>query len=155
MFLLKLLVGVSAIAVAVKIGKDRACKDKRVYLFFNALALMCDKILTDLSYKKSDVNSLLKGDFNSIELNKTLKTYIKSNKLILPSFLNGDETFLVSELFNSLGKLDTASQIRHIEVYKAEVNKIAKEKYENYKKYSTLFVKLGFVGGLLIFVLVI
>ena len=155
MFVLKLLIGISSIIFSVKIGVDLAKKDKNTYQFFNSLINLCDKIISDLSYKKSNIDSLLSTKFQSIELNDMLNNYVKNKKLVLPSFVSIDERFLIEDIFSSLGKVDSASQIKNLEAYKIELIKITNEKYVKYKKFNTLFIKLGFISGLLVFILVI
>lgn len=155
MFILKLLVGVLSIIVAVKIGKDKAEKDKNEYLYFNSLVVLCDKILSDLSYKKSKINELLSIKFNSSELNETLNSYLKGKNVELPVFLNEEEQFLVIDMLNTLGKSDTVAQIHSVNAFKNEFIKISNDKFTKYKKYNALFMKLGFISGLLIFILVI
>ncbi len=155
MFVLKLLVGILSIILAVKIGADFALKDKKVYEFFNSLINLCDKIIADLNYKKSNIKVILSNKFQSNDLNLLLKKFVKEKKLEFPNYLLKEEVFLIEDLFASLGKADTNSQILSVEAFKVELKKIAKEKYEKYKKYNTLFVKLGFISGLLIFIMVI
>ena len=70
MFILKVFVGVLSIIFAVKIGKDKASNDKEEYLYFNGLVNLCDRFLSDLSYKKSTIDSVLKDNFNSKELTR-------------------------------------------------------------------------------------
>ena len=155
MFVLKLLIGILSIVISVKIGADKAKKDKSAYDYFNGLVNLCDKILSDLSYKKSNIDKLLSIKLQSKDLNDTLNYYLKSNELKFPDYISVDERFLIEDIFNSLGKVDSLSQIKNLEASKIELIKITKEKYEKYKKFNTLFIKLGFISGLLVFVLVI
>ena len=155
MFILKVFVGVLSIIFAVKIGKDKASNDKEEYLYFKGLVNLCDRFLSDLSYKKSTIDSVLNDNFNSKELNETINSFLNKSYLYLPSFLNGEERFLLCELFSVIGKSDSNAQIESLTAFKKEINKISIEKYEKYKKFNLLFVKLGFLSGLLIFILVI
>ncbi len=155
MFILKLLIGIFSIVLAVKIGVDKSLKYKNVYEFYNSLINLCDKIISDLNYKKSKMSVILSNKFQSKDLNDMLKKLVKEKKLVVPNYLSKEEAFLIEDLFNSLGKVDANSQILAIEAFKTELKKIANEKYEKYKKYNTLFVKLGFISGLLIFIMVI
>ena len=154
MFVLKLIIGIGAIVIAVKIAKDKSDVIKNEYLYFNGLVNFCDKVLSDLSFKKSKLEYLLTLEFNSKDLNLTLSTF-KNEKIIFPAYLNKDEEFLIIDFLTSLGKSDVESQIKNVIAFKKEFIKISNEKYERYTKTNKLFVKLGFVSGLLIFILVI
>lgn len=154
MFVLKLIIGIGAIVLAVKIAKDKSDLIKNEYLYFNGLVNFCDKVLSDLSYKKSKLERLLTLEFNSNDLNLTLSTF-KNKKIIFPAFLSKDEEYLIIDFLTILGKSDVESQIKNVIAFKKEFIKICNEKYERYTKTNKLFVKLGFVSGLLIFILVI
>ena len=154
MFVLKLIIGIGAIVLAVKIAKDKSDVIKNEYLYFNGLVNFCDKVLSDLSFKKSKLEYLLTLEFNSKDLNLTLSTF-KNEKIIFPAYLSKDEEYLIIDFLTSLGKSDVESQIKNVIAFKKEFIKISNEKYERYTKTNKLFVKLGFVSGLLIFILVI
>lgn len=154
MFILKLIIGIGAIVLAVKIAKDKSDVIKNEYLYFNGLVNFCDKVLSDLSFKKSKLEYLLTLEFNSKDLNLTLSTY-KNEKIIFPAYLSKDEEYFIIDFLTSLGKSDVESQIKNVIAFKKEFIKISNEKYERYTKTNNLFVKLGFVSGLLIFILVI
>ena len=154
MFVLKLIIGIGAIVLAVKIAKDKSDVIKNEYLYFNGLVNFCDKVLSDLSYKKSKLERLLTLEFNSKDLNLTLSTF-KNEKIIFPAFLSKDEEYLIMDFLTTLGKSDVESQIKNVIAFKKEFIKICNVKYERYTKTNKLFVKLGFVSGLLIFILVI
>ncbi|MBR2377369.1 MAG: hypothetical protein IKA85_06360 [Clostridia bacterium] len=154
MFVLKLIIGIGAIVLAVKIAKDKSDVIKNEYLYFNGLVNFCDKVLSDLSFKKSKLEYLLNLEFNSKDLNLTLSTF-KNEKIIFPAYLSKDEEYLIIDFLTTLGKSDVESQIKNVIAFKKEFIKISNEKYERYTKTNKLFVKLGFVSGLLIFILVI
>ena len=155
MFMLKLLIGISAIIISVKIGIDRASKNKRIYYFFNSVEITCDKFISDISYKKSNVNSVLKGKYPSNEYNLLIDNFTKNNKLVLPNFLSIEEKLLIEDMFNSLGKMDSEAQTKYILSIKNQIKKISNEKLLNYKKFYNLSIKLGFIFGLFIFIMVI
>ena len=119
------------------------------------MLFLCDKIISDLSYKKSNLYEILNYKYSSNEFIKTVNSFIKRNPLYVPEFLSFEESMFVQNYFSSLGTLDSNTQIKNLEAFKDEIKKIYNEKYQDFKKYYTLFMKLGFVSGLTLFILVI
>ncbi|MBO5926316.1 MAG: hypothetical protein J6Q38_01995 [Clostridia bacterium] len=155
MFVLKVFIGVISILTAVKIGKNKADAKKECYFYFQNMLFLCDKIISDLSYKKSNLYEILNYKYSSNEFIKTVNSFIKRNPLYVPEFLSFEESMFVQNYFSSLGTLDSNTQIKNLEAFKDEIKKIYNEKYQDFKKYYTLFMKLGFVSGLTLFILVI
>lgn len=67
--------------------------------------------------------------------------------------LDGRDGEIVSEYVFNLGKSDALSQIDYLNERKATLAKFRDESAENYKKYSSLYVKIFFLLGVLMAVL--
>ena len=155
MFVLKVFLGITIIILSVKIGVDKANKYKKIYYFWQSLVLMCDKFLVELLYKKANISSLKNCKYPFEGFNELLKNFFDNKKISLPNFLSKEESILVYEFFNSIGKTDTNSQIKEIESFKNQFLKISIDKNSFFKKYYTVSIKLGFICGLGLFIMVI
>ena len=155
MFALKLIVGVLSIVFSCKIGVDKAYKHKKTYYFFESANMFCNAFLSDLLYKRSNLKEIIKIKYTSIEFEDSIKNFVINSKINLPNFLSLEEKTLFEGFLNSLGKYDTDSQIKIVEGYRDSFLKISNEKFLTFKKFYTLFIKLGFIFGLTIFILVI
>ena len=67
--------------------------------------------------------------------------------------LDGSDGEIISEYVFNLGKSDALSQIDYLNERKATLAKCRDESAENYKKYSSLYVKIFFLLGVLMAVL--
>lgn len=67
--------------------------------------------------------------------------------------LDGEDGETVSDYFTNLGKTDALSQIDYLNARKVQLAKLKEESYTDYKKYSSLYVKIFFLIGVLAAVL--
>ena len=71
------------------------------------------------------------------------------------NFLKEEEKRVICDYFSMLGKGDSQSQKGYFSGEKERLKKFQNETEEICKKYSDLYVKLGFLCGLLILILII
>lgn len=67
--------------------------------------------------------------------------------------LEGEDGKFIDDYFQNLGKSDALSQIDHLSGRSAALNKLKEESASAYKRYSALYVKIFFLVGVLIAVL--
>lgn len=67
--------------------------------------------------------------------------------------LNGSDGQFLSEYIKNIGVSDSSSQIDYLNERKSAIKKLMEESAENYKKYSSLYVKIALMIGILIAVL--
>ena len=67
--------------------------------------------------------------------------------------LDGKDGEVISEYTVNLGKSDALSQIDYLNGRKASLGKLKEESFLNYKKYSSMYVKIFFMVGVLVAVL--
>ncbi len=79
---------------------------------------------------------------------KFIPELLKGGKL-----LDGKDGETLSDYFSNLGKTDALSQIDYLNSKGAELKKLKDESFADYKKYSSLYVKIFFLIGVLAAVL--
>lgn len=67
--------------------------------------------------------------------------------------LDGEDGKMIGEYISGIGKSDALSQIDYLSERKVALFKRKEESAENYKKYSSLYIKLFFLLGVLMAVL--
>ncbi len=156
MFVLKFLIGILSIFVFTKIGFDKSKKYKNVVSFYDSLCLLCDRFLVELQYKKSHLDNILKDSYSSVDAVRLFNSHLENkNDLVFPSYINEEEKVIIKDFFKKLGQGDTDSQKIFINSFK----KIFENNKDNYKiefkKYSNLYLKIGFMCGLTLMIVVI
>lgn len=69
------------------------------------------------------------------------------------SLLGGDDGQFISQYIKNIGVSDSSSQIDYLNERKQAIKKRMEESRENYKKYSSLYIKMALMIGILIAVL--
>ena len=67
--------------------------------------------------------------------------------------LEGEDGEVIDDYFTNLGKSDALSQIDYLNERKVRLAKCRDESAEDYKKYSSLYVKIFFLIGVLMAIL--
>lgn len=134
-----------------KLSKNYTDK-KQFYMDFNEFN---KRFKSEVQFSKKTIIEILKDyeDRNGEFFNAIKKYFLEEqteeikNKL----FSSDDKSFLIN-YFNNLGDSDKFSQLNYIESVEKSIedNFIKAEKEE--KKYKTLYIKLGFLFGLIILI---
>ncbi len=158
MFILKILIGILAIYCSVNIAKCHADKIKNKYYFFKDVCMFCKEYEINLSYDKKDLKLFLNNEYSSVEFDTLLKNFITDGEInddSIPKFLNDKEVREVVSMLNSLGKSDSKSQLLSITNYYKIFSDIQSEKNLEFKKFYSVYVKIGFSIGLMLLIMVI
>lgn len=67
--------------------------------------------------------------------------------------LNGADGQFIADYIKNIGVSDSSSQIDYLNERKSAIKKLMEESAENYKKYSSLYIKIALMIGILIAVL--
>jgi len=158
----KLILGIVIVAFTSFCGSLLAKKYKKRRDFLIQLSEFNDRFLNEVNYYKRPLKEFFaeyqyKDEFGDFLLNYTAKLGTQNGEIEVDDydFLMDEDKRIVQNYFSMLGKGDTASQ----KTYYGGMKEIVKSTYldaENtYKKYGNLYVKIGFLCGLLFLILII
>ena len=87
----------------------------------------------------------------------SFKLYLenKENFCLNINYLSSDEKAFLLEYFENIGKTEKGSQLEFLKKAEERLSTFYKNAIELDKKYKTLYIKLGFLIGLIIFILII
>ena len=128
--------------------------------FLMQLSEFNDRFLSEVDYYKRPLKEFIleypyKNEFGDFLLDFTGGLGEKTLSLDELEFLTIENKRLIHSCFSMLGKGDTASQKKYFNGMKELLKKAYGEAETTYKKYGNLYVKLGFLCGLLIVILII
>ena len=164
--MLKFIVGMAIVAFSSFCGYKLAGKYRRKKQFFVQFSAFNERFLEELAYSRRPIghllsNKLYAGEFQlllcefALYLQKGEKEFILALNDNAFSFLLEDEKMEICEYFLTLGKGDTNAQKGYFLSLKERITKRRLDAEENYKRYSDLYIKLGFLCGLLLLILIV
>lgn len=123
------------------LGVFLSANKKKKAQVFSELCEFNEQLIMNLKFNKSPLYDVAQGF-------KYMPVALKGDKV-----LDGKDGEVVADYFVNLGKSDAMSQIDYLNGRKEMLAKYRDESQLNYKKYSSLYVKIFFMLGVLMAVL--
>lgn len=162
----KFFLGIAIVAFTSFCGYVLAKKYRQRKNFFAQLREFNERFLNEISYYRRPLAEFVSKYAYKGEFNRLLECFFRTlgeNSYLFEEDLQGAEyNFLtreekgdIKDYFFMLGKGDSASQKTYFSSVKDRLLQKQTETEKNCKKYGDLYVKLGFLIGLLILILII
>lgn len=162
----KLLLGIAIVAFTAFCGYFLAKKYRQKKLFFTQFEAFNERFLTEISYARRPIKEFVESYTYQGEFGGLLRDFFigleessKEERMLLDegeyNFLTKEELRVVEDYFLMLGKGDSQSQKGYFTAQKTALGKLRTQADETAKKYGDLYIKLGFLCGLLILILII
>lgn len=159
--MLKFLLGVAIVALTSFIGYLLAKKYRQRKDFFLQFYEFNERFLTELAYRRRPIREFVssyayRGDFNFL-LVEFFSGIEERDAFDLPdlTFLSKEEKSFIFDYFSMLGRGDSLSQKGYFSSVKETLSSHVKSSANACKRYGDLYIKLGFLCGLLILILII
>ena len=159
--MIKFILGAAIVCFTSFWGYVFAKKYRRRKNFFAQMNEFNERFLSEIAYYRRPVEEFAgryeyKGDFE-ILLSSFLDSLGEEDAGPLPvfSFLTADETGFVKDYFLMVGKGDSASQSAYFTSVKGTLGEYRKKSADECRRYGDLYLKLGFLFGLMILVLIV
>ncbi len=164
--MIKFFLGIAIIAFTSFCGYLLAKKYRQRKSFFMQFKTFNERYLSEVSYYRRPLFSFIsqysyKGEF-SLLLKDFFENIKKEGNIMEEiltyqeyAFLKKEEKTLVVNYFQMLGKGDSASQKGYFSAVQEEIKKLEQIAGTECKKYGDLYVKLGFLFGLLVLILIV
>ena len=155
MSLLRLFIGVILLVLCVLVFRRQALKLKQRVEYYSSLLYMLNHLISELEFLKRPIVDCVNLEYKSKYFAKTVYSiFFSESGAYFPSFLSEDEIFKLKNLFQSLGKSSSESQKIMLNSNICEFNKIYKELDDQFKKNYSVYIKVGFLMGIAVFVMV-
>ncbi len=158
----KLLIGICIVAFTTFCGHQLARKYRERKNFFLDFERFNDAFLNEISYYKRPIEIFLSDrKFSSsfrdwlIEYTNGLKAEERAPVFIEFSFLKEEEKAFINEYFSMLGRGDSLSQKGYFSSVKGRIEGIKQKSVDENKRYGDLYLKLGFLFGLALLILIV
>ena len=162
----KFFLGIAIIAFTSFCGYVLAKKYRQRKLFLGQFYSFNERFINEISYYrrpiiefaleysyKGEFAYLLECFFKDVEnASYVLELTLARNEF---SFLKKEEKVFIKDYFLSLGRGDSASQKTHFSSLKQSLQNMQTEAETTCKRYGDLYIKIGFLFGLLILILIL
>ena len=162
--MIKFLLGVAMVAFTTFCGYLLSKKYRKKKLFFHELYAFNERFLSEISYSRRPIKEFVAGQTFYGEFNDVLYDFFHCADNGAPfslandgefAFLKDDEKRSVEEYFRMLGRGDSTSQKQYFSSVKASLESSRDDAEKESKKYGDLYIKIGFLCGLLILILIV
>ena len=129
--------------------------------YFDALMDLVNLFLSEMKFRKTTTKQVVAEfrDNSKTPLNTNLTEYINctdfSNLKLSKGLLTENERIDVKKFLLSLGTSDSHTQIFELENFKDRFLQMQNTAQEKRKKYASLYIKLGFLAGLALGIIII
>lgn len=154
---MKICIGIILIFLFVLIGYALSFKYNDRKNFYTDFFNFNSKLKDEIEFRQTVLNDIINNLNNNGYFYSELQSYLKfpQNYTVTCTFLNDEEKNEVINYFKTIGTGERTSQIKYLDF----ISKIIENKKNNttaeYNKYKPLFIKMGFLFGLIIFIIVI
>jgi stage III sporulation protein AB len=166
MDMIKFLLGIAVVGFTSFCGRLLAKKYRQRNNFFKQFKEFNERFLNEITYSRRPLMEFVKaysyeGEFE--ELLQEFYVYLKEN-CSTPYFLQDNPRYVflksedkkfIQDYFLMLGKGDSLSQKGYFSSVKDGLLKLYAEAQSDAKRYSDLYVKIGFLCGLLLLILMV
>lgn len=151
---MNLYIGFLGIIIFTLLGKLFSGKneDKRAFFidFINFNLKLKNEIL--FTHKTIDEISL---SLNNGDFKNALQKYLDSGEVVKLKYLDKNEFSLFENYLFNLGNADIKTQMNFLNSIEKELGEYHQKAIQDEKKYRSLYLKVGFLVGLIFFILVI
>lgn len=156
--MLKVLLCIAAFGLCVCAALLLTRRYRRRKEFFYALNLFNERLYNEVSYLRAPLSTFIEkydfgGDFQKMLREKREGDFGRENYGF--AYLTADERKFLGDYFRLIGKSDAASQRAYLSAARAEMGERRRLAEEEYKKYFSLYSKLGVLAGLILVILIV
>lgn len=162
--MVKFLLGVTMVAFTTFCGYLLSKKYRKRKLFFHELQVFNERFLSEIAYSRQPIKDFVAKHTFYGEFNDVLADFFLSVDEGVPfcadglgeyTFLKDEEKRFLEEYFRMLGRGDSSSQNAYFSSVKTTLKAYKDTAETDGKKYGDLYIKIGFLCGLLVLILIV
>lgn len=146
-------IGVISLICCTFLGYRLSVKYTERKNFFYDLYGFNEKMIGEMSFGRKTLKKIAENEKeNGVMIGNILYDKILYGKTHYPAYINKEEAAVLDDYFNTLGRSDGESQLKFLSVQRKIFDEKRIETETQEKKYKKLYIKLGFLSGLIILV---
>ena len=152
---MNIFIGVLAVFLGTFAGvflSSKYVKRKKFYSEFNSFNI---KLKSEITFGQKTIKELISSLDKGLFQNYLYESFFNNNADMYIVFLNDDENAFLKEYVSYIGRGDNVSQMNYLLTCDESIKKLCNSTYEEEKRYRKLYIKLGFLFGLVILVVLL
>ena len=152
---MRVFIGVLLVFLTTLIANLMCQKYRDRQVFFLKLNSFHEKIKREVLYSQKSVKKILEED-DFFDFSKILLNYLENNKFLLNlKYLRKNDFEFIKSYCENVGVADADSQLKYLQSVDAQVVELFNQAKEEQEIYCKLYIKLGFLIGLIILVVIL
>ena len=153
---MNIFLGVCSLVLCTILGYFFAQKYCQRRDFFNSFSSFNKRFKGEVGFTKNSIISLVDKQTQKDDFYKYLADFLSSGKVnVEEKYLNKEDVSFFYEYLKNLGVGDVETQIKYLDSLEKQIELKVKEATENDKKYRSLYIKLGFLIGLVVLIVLL
>lgn len=152
---MNIFIGVLSVILGTTLGTILSNKYVKRKKFFFDLKNFNNKFKAEVAFSQKSLKEIISLEQDSVFLNFLFNSIINNNKNLSISFLNASENEFIREYTLMIGGSDKYSQLSYLSSCDERINHFCKLAEDDEKRYRKLYIKLGFLFGLIILVVLL
>ena len=153
---MKIIIGIFFLFLCTFIGYNLSLKYTKRKIFYGNFFNFNEKLLREVSFLQTTIVSLL----NDIDINTdfydSLKHYVNTKEFKFDKqYLFEEEKYELNRYFKTIGTSDKIGQLEYLSSMDITLKNKQIQTEENEKKYRMLYIKMGFLIGLIILIILL
>ena len=150
---MRYIIGILIVVLCSYTGYLFTLKNKEIKNFYESFSSFNEKLINEISFGQTTILNLIKSS-NTNNFYKLITEYFNNGKFDKKhiTFLSEDDKNFIYNYLKMIGSGDKNAQISYLESVKNDIKNKLNKAIEQDQKYSKLYIKMGFLLGLLIFV---
>lgn len=146
--------GIASIIICSYMGVIFSDKFTARNCFYNDFMNFNTKMKSVTSFSHQSISEIV-NELDDSDFKKCVVSLFGETEYCKLRYLSSEEQDFVKEYLNFIGKSDSVTQLSYLNSVESEIKSLSKKASEEYKKYRNLYIKLGFLVGLIIFVVLL
>lgn len=155
---MKIFIGVLLIIFSTILGYALSQKYTKIKKFYHSFDSFNKLLKTEIAFSQKTIKEIVnqkKVDNDDFLINFVAYLEDKEKFNLKISYISSDERNFVIDYYENIGKTEKSSQLDFLKKTEESLSVYHKNAVDLEKKYKSLYIKLGFLIGLIIFILII
>lgn len=149
---MKLFFGIICCLICTVFGVALSDKFVKRNKFFKDFLNFNKKLISEISFGQKKLSDIMKDFSHDGDFKKAISEFRPDT--VLPKYLKEEEKSLFIDYVNGVGKKDKDTQLKELAEMNVKLTELSVQAEKDLKKYKPLYIKLGFLTGLAILIMV-